>query len=384
MNAIGSAFPLLTRRAGQQVNTGAAALSTRLCAVTQAGLPVLRSQLQDVLHESFVLADDGLHCTLSVGPDLSIPLTIVGTCAAHGGDDEYSGDDNIVVHSAGLPGGFVVSRQELLCSRARITPRAPGTSSVASAPQPSLGSVSLMEAVNAHFAREKRANRGVLDAFYTRARRRHFSLGGMAQLLHRGSQLHLDALLLNFPYHCGAAHATKRYLDITPEVTNVFGAQMRHGAKVLSRYGIAVGVGVVDRMSSMQSPAMLWHPSGAPAACLAPLLHGCALLSVGTVSLDYNGPVPGSALTQREDPRRYMKLTSQGCYDDSVWLTEGLFGVKPGSAWPPVSEEGASRAAGPSPPSHEVVGVGYNEEIAEMELLIRDGFTGEVVAAADV
>ncbi|KPI85088.1 hypothetical protein ABL78_5854 [Leptomonas seymouri] len=383
MSAIGTAFPLLTRCAVQNVTSGAAALTTCLCAVTQARLPELRSQLQSIIHEPFALTDGGLHCMLSVGPDLSVPLTIVGTCEARG-DDDYTGDDNIVVHSAGLPGGFVVSRQELLRSRARIAPCRKGTSSFASAPQPSLASVSLMEAVNAHLTKEKTTACGVLDSFYSRARRRHFSVVGMAQLLQRGSRLHLGALQLDFPYQCGGAQATKRYLDITREVTDVFGAQMRHGAKVLSRYGIAVCVGVADSMGSAQSPAMMWHPSGAPAACLAPLLHGCALLPVGTVSLDYNGPVPGSPLTLQEDPRRYMKLTSQGCYDDSIWLTEGLFGVKPGSTWPPASEEEINRKDGSSLPSHEVVGVGYSEEAAEMELFIRDRLTGEVVAAADV
>jgi hypothetical protein len=322
-----------------------------------------------------------------------VPVTIVGACEARG-DDEYTGEDNMVVHSPGLPGGFVVRRHELLRSRARVLPRACVGPPDASALQPSLGAVSLLEAVNAHFAAERappssnaaEKTRSILDNFYLRARRRHFSLAGMAELLHRGSQLHPATLQLDFPYQCGGVQATKRYLDITPEVTDVFGAEMRHKAKVLSRYGIAVSVGVVDHLRSVASPALLWHPAGAPAACLAPLLHGCALLPVGTVSLDYNGPVPGSPLTHKEDPRRYMKLAKHGDYDDSVWLTEGLFGVKPGSAWPPASADNlASKAGASSPPtSSEVVGVGYNEEAAEMELLVRDSATGKVIAASDV
>lgn len=369
MSSIGSAFLLLTRRAGQSAAAGAASLTTRLCAVTQAGLPQLLAQLQEATQAPLRIADDGVRCTLAVGPDVSAPLTIIGACEARG-DEEYRGEDNIVVHSPGLPGGFVVPRQELLRCRAHIS----GQAAAATQPptvQPSLGSLSLMEAVNAHFAAGAPPTpRSILDAFYTRARRRHFSLAGMTQLLHRGAQLHADALQLDFPYQCGGTQATKRYLDITPEVADVFGGvEMRHGAKVLTRYGVAVSVGVADHLPSVATPALLWHPSGAPAACLAPLLHGCALLHVGAVSLDYNGPVPGSPLTVREDPRRYMKLDAPGGYDDSVWLTEGIFGVKPGDAWTP---------------SSVVVGVGYSEETAEMELYVRDNATGAVTAAADI
>ncbi|KAL7708210.1 hypothetical protein N2W54_006252 [Lotmaria passim] len=388
MNVLSSAFPVLTRRASQSAAAGPAALTTRLCAVTQAGLPLLRAQLCDVALAPIPLDADGMHCTLSVGSDVSVPLTIIGACEARG-DDEYVGDDNIVVHSPGLPGGFVVTRQELLRTRARLSPYANDDAPLPA--QPSLGSMSLMEAVTAHFTRaasprvvERATARGILDDFYTRARRRHFSLAGMAELIHRGSQLDPGALQLDFPYQCGGAQATKRYLDITHEVTDVFGASMRHGTKVLSRYGVAVSVGVVDRMAAVAAPALLWHPYGAPAACLAPLLHSCALLPVGTVALDYNGPVPGSPLMVKEDPQRYMKLASDGFYDDSAWLTEGLFGVKPGSVWPPTRSKDAQGRGGSPSSSCKVVGVGYNDVAAEMELYVRDSSTGEVVAAADV
>lgn len=384
------AFPLLTRSVGHSTATTPSALSTRLCTITRSGLPQLLAQLQDTRHTAFTLAEDGVPCTFSVGPDLHVPITIVGSCDPKS-DDDFQGEDNIVVHSPGLAGGFVVSRQDLLHCRASLSPRKPNTSTLADGADSgtSFGAVSLMETVNAHFAAGRHggaksgATSGLLDALYTRLRRRHFSVAGMAQLLRRGSLLHPAALKLDFPYQCGGAQATKRYLDITPEVTDVFGAPMRHGAKVLSRYGIAVSVGVVDRMNHGAAPALLWHPSGAPAACLAPLLHGCALLPVGAVPLDYNGPVPGSPLTLREDPRRYMKLSADSSYDDSVWLTEGLFGVKPGSTWPPAGGV-ASRRAGPAVAPREVVGVGYNAVAGEMELFVRDASTGEVAAAADV
>lgn len=393
--ALASAFPLLTRPAQRGAASAPAVLSTRLCTITQAGLPQLLAQLHDAFHAPFTLAADGVPCTLSVGPDLHVPVTIVGACDAKS-DVEYEGEDNIVVHSPGLAGGFVVSRRELLHCRAHLSPRLPSSVSTEGEDdhRNALGSVSLLQTVNAHFAAERHrpftttgtAPRGILDDLYTRMRRRHFSLSGMTQLLHRGSLLHHGALQLDFPYQCGGAQATKRYLDITPEVTDVFGAPMRHGAKVLSRYGVAVSVGVVDGMPRSSSPALLWHPSGAPAACLAPLLHGCQLLPVGAVVLDYNGPVPGSPLTFREDPRRYMKLSAEGCYDDSVWLTEGLFGVTPGSAWPPPArvEAFGGRAGSTASSSCAVVGVGYNEVAGEMELFVRDTSTGEVVAAADV
>lgn len=379
-----AAFPVLTRGVGGGV--GPFQLTTRLSTVSRSVLAPLQAQLQEVVRRPLPLTEEGLLCSLRVGADLSVPLTIVGACdeldGAHGTEQRH-----LVVHSPGLPGGFVTTAHELAHGRARLCP--PRPSAAKDAPSSSsIGSVCLGEAITKHLATEARGSPpdsasplgGVVDVFYQLARRRHFSLAGMAQLLQRGALLHPDALRLDFPYQCGGAQASKRYLDTTAEVSDVFGEAMRHGAKVLSRYGVAVSVGVVDRVAALTTPALLWHPSGAPAACLAPMLHACPVLVVGSVKLDYNGPVPGSPLTAREDPRRYMNLTVDNRYDDSLWLTQGLFGVKPGAPWTPPRLTDAPAAA----PAYEVVGVGYDALAEEMELFVRDGVTHVVSAAADV
>lgn len=384
MSAPHTAFPLLTRGRGGGSGASAAALATRMISVSRALLSPLRSQLQDILCQPLPITEEGLLCALQVGADLTVPLTIIGSC--DDGDSEADVKSKLVVHTTGLPGGFVVSEEELVRGRARLRPPLPPA---AGDTPSSLGSVCLIEAVTRDLLTASNNSptpsaspRGVLDAFYRLARRRHFSLAGMARVLECGSRLHPGALQLDFPYHCGSAHATKRYLDITTEVADVFGANMRHGTKVLSRYGVAVSVGVVDRLTSLTTPALMWHPSGAPAACLAPILLGCPVLPLGTVALDYNGPVPGSSLTIKEDPRRYMNIIGDDRYDNSVWLTQGLFGVKPGTSW---SRPGkAGNDAGTTLTGYEVVGVRYDEAAEEMELLVRDAVTNEVVAAADV
>ncbi|KAG5498787.1 hypothetical protein JKF63_03076 [Porcisia hertigi] len=381
MRAVHTAFPLLTRGAQDGSNSASPkALTTRMGAVSRTLLSPLRSQLQDILRQPLPITEEGLLCALQVGTDLTVPLTIIGHC--EDGDTEADIKEKLVVHTTGLPGGFVVSELELLRGRARLRP--PPQCAAGDTPS-SLGSICLMEAVTKELLTEPNQSpthtvspRGVLDAFYRIARRRHFSLAGMSRLLECGSRLHPGALHLDFPYQCGGAQATKRYLDITTEVTNVFGAHVQHGAKVLSRYGVAVSVGVVDRLTSLTTPALMWHPSGAPAACLAPILHGCLILPLGTVALDYNGPIPGSPLTVKEDPRRYMSITGHDRYDNSVWLARGLFGVQPGTPWP------RSRTASAATTPYEVVGVGYDEAAGEMELLVRDTVSNEVVAAADV
>ncbi|GET90893.1 hypothetical protein, conserved [Leishmania tarentolae] len=384
MSALRTAFPLLTRGQGGGSGTNAVALATRMISVSRAFLSPLRSQLQHMLRQPLPITEEGLLCALQVGADLTVPLTIIGSC-----DDSDSGGNvngKLILHTTGLPGGFAVEEKELLRGRARLRPPSPPASGDTSS---SLGSVCLIEAVTRNLLTDSSNSptpsgspQGVLDDFYRLARRRHFSLAGMCRLLECGSRLHPNALQLDFPYHCGSAHATKRYLDITAEVADVFGSHMRHGTKVLSRYGIAVSVGVIDRLTSLETPALMWHPSGAPAACLAPILLGCPVLPLGTVTLDYNGPVPGSSLTIKEDLRRYMNIIGDDCYDNSVWLTQGLFGVKPGASWSPPLKTGND--VGTAMTGYEVVGVRYDEAAEEMELLVRDTATNEVVAAADV
>ncbi|KAK7195450.1 hypothetical protein NESM_000472200 [Novymonas esmeraldas] len=386
MAAVRTAFPVLVRGAS------ATPLATQMRIVSRTPLASLQLQLQEIVRAPLPLTGEGLLCAMQVGADLTVPLTVVGACD----DDNVAGGEAggcLVVHSPGLPGGFVVSPGELLRSRARLRP--PCRSGVAGDSPSSLGTVCLMEAVSKEWAGVPRSSpvvasspsppppcSGVLDTFYRLARRRHFSLAGMARVMECGARLHTDALQLDFPYQCGGAQATKRYLDITADVADVFGAHMRHGTKVLSRYGVAVSVGVVDRLTSLATPALLWHPSGAQAACIAPILHGCPLLPLGTVTLDYNGPVPGSRLNSKEDPRRYMDVASQSDYDGSAWLTQGLFGVRPGDAWsPPASPKSNGHG---TTAEFEVVGVAYSEAAEEMELLVRDPASGTVVAAADV
>ncbi|KAG5496739.1 hypothetical protein JIQ42_03572 [Leishmania sp. Namibia] len=385
MSAVRTAFPVLTRgRRGGGRGVSVADLTTRMTSVSQTILSPLRSQLQDVLHQPLPITEEGILCALQVGADLTVPLTIIGSFDDSNSEAGVKG--KLVVHTTGLPGGFVVSGEELVRGRARLRP--PFRLAKGGTPS-SLGSICLMEAVTKELLTESNnaptpsaSPRGVLDVFYRLARRRHFSLVGMCRVLDCGSRLHPGALQLDFPYQCGGAQATKRYLDITDEVTNVFGAHMRHGTKVLSRYGVAVSVGVVDRITSMTAPTLMWHPSGAPAACLAPMLLGCPVLPLGTVALDYNGPVPGSPLTMKEDPRRYMNFIGNNRYDNSVWLTKGLFGVKPGDSWSPPGKAGGDVDAALTP--YEVVGVRYDEVTEEMELLVRDTVTNEVVEAADV
>ncbi|CAJ1032135.1 hypothetical protein Q4I30_006079 [Leishmania utingensis] len=355
-----------------------------MSSVSRTMLSSLQSRLQDVLHEPLPITDEGLLCALQVGADLTVPLTIIGSYDDVASETDAKG--KLVVHTSGLPGGFVVSDEELVRGRARLRP--PLRPPTGDTP-PSLGAVCLMEAVTKELIADSNNStslstlpRGVLDVFYQLARRRHFSLSGMGRLLECGSRLHPSALQLDFPYQCGGAQATKRYLDITAEVTDVFGEHLRHGTKVLSRYGVAVSIGVVDRLTSLTTPALMWHPSGAPAACLAPILHGCPVLPLGILSLDYNGPVPGSPLTMKEDPRRYMNIMGDDNCDNSMWLTEGLFGVKPGAPWSRQGRTGSD--AGTALTRYEVLGVGYDEAAEEMELLVRDTVTNEVVAAADV
>ncbi|EPY36122.1 hypothetical protein STCU_00744 [Strigomonas culicis] len=197
----------------------------------------------------------------------------------------------------------------------------------------------------------------------------------MARLLEQGGRINNEALQLSFPYHCGGEQALRRFLDATADACALFpprrgpAAATQHGTKVLTRYGLATSVGVAAAGASLHVPALLWHPSGAPAACLAPLLHGTALLPVGHHKLAYNGPTAACAVLTREDPRLYM---TDGPLDTTAWLTEGLFGVRPGSAWGRAGE------------GWVVLGVGYSAAESEMDLCVSHEQSGDVRLADDV
>lgn len=371
MPAQKAAFPVLVR-CGQAAGASLPALTTQLMEVCRASLPRVQELLRRSSSRLCPITDEGLQCEALVGAEISIPLTVVGSLIASRGSTESS---TLLLHSPGLPGAFQATAEELYAARCRIA--CPEPRHKVGASTPDVGTLCLMEAINQHFTIE-RGRLPILDRFYSIARRRCFSLRGMEHLIASGQQLHLDALQLTFPYHCGGAQAVKQYLDITPEVADVFGPHRRHGTKILTRYGTAVGVGATrgGGSTALETPSWMWHPSGATAACLAPLLDGCRRLPVGTIPLDYNGPTPTSAILQGEDPRRYMNVTMEERYDTTLWLTKGLFGVQPGDVW--------RRPGDASSPPFRVVGVGYQPATAELELFVRNTQNGDIIPADDL
>ncbi|CAD2217980.1 hypothetical protein AGDE_04808 [Angomonas deanei] len=209
-----------------------------------------------------------------------------------------------------------------------------------------------------------------MDRLYRVARRRHFSLAGTESLLRVGSSLNVDGLELTFPYHCGSEHSIKEYLDISPEVCALFdenetGTSL-HGCKVLTRYGVSTSVGVVKKEGVLGVPALLWHPSGAACARLAPLLHACRRIKVGDVKLVYNGPSSSCDVLRPESPRLYMK---DDAIDDTVWITQGLFNGVPGQAWDD---------------KWDVIGVAFNDAYGEMDLIGRHRETKEEMPLDDL
>eukprot|EP00796_Vickermania_ingenoplastis_P006018 gene6018-4322_t len=320
---------------------------TRMVEVSHHALAAVQEVISSRGGPTLSVARDGsgLPLTLQVGR-VSAPLTVLGSIV---GDKE----GRLAAHSPGLPGAFPLTLEELGRLRCRMT--MPETKSVA--PSPELGAACLLEAV---LHAPTHAETDCLDTFYRLARRRHFSLLGMEELLRIGSTINPEALQLSFPYHCGGVQARKEYFDILNDVVCLYGAHAMHRAKILSRYGLAACVGV--RMDdSLGVPALYWHPSGAPAACCAPLLHSCGTVAVGMVELEYNGPTNTSELLGTTPPSRYLAATGPAEYDTTVWLTRALFGVQPGEPW-----EGWQAAVSDEP--LEVHGVQYNAVSNEFEL----------------
>ncbi|RNF25145.1 uncharacterized protein Tco025E_02293 [Trypanosoma conorhini] len=288
-------------------------------------------------------------CLYHAGEGLTIPMTFLGSCKEHG-------DQVVLVHVAGLPGAFPLSMEELARHRHLFSPRPEGTSSAADEAE-QLALLCATEAVESGIR-----GLAVLDHLRSVSQRRLASLRGAEVLLKLGSRINEKALQLSFPYHCGSTHALKQYFDITHEACTLFGQQNRHGAKMLCRYGVAVMVGIAPD-EALGCPVPFWNPLGEPAACLAPMFHGCHAIPVGSVKLDYNGPSTHSVLLTPEDPARYLNPTVDGKYDVTAWLNEGLFGVKVGQR----VEDGCA-----------VYGVCYNAERCEFELHVQDSLTGEI------
>ncbi|KAH9579964.1 hypothetical protein LSM04_005141 [Trypanosoma melophagium] len=296
---------------------------------------------------------ESFYCSYSVGEGFSIPMSFIGSCSE-------LGEETVLVHIPGLPGAFPVSMEELRSHKDFFHPDYENVS-VTSEESANLTLFCATEAVKKGMGEQK-----VLDHLLYIARRRFVSLRGSETLLKVGNRINEEALQLSFPYHCGSSHASKRYLDITPEVCTLFGNHIKHGIKMLCRYGIAVMVGVASD-ETFDCPVPFWNPSGAPAACLAPMFNGCRTIPVGEVKLEYNGPTTNSLLLNAEDPARYLNPTLDGKYDVTTWLNEGLFGVKVGQ-----TVNG----------SCVVHGVCYNEKHSEFELHIRDMSTGEIRQSA--
>lgn len=289
------------------------------------------------------------YCGYHVDESFAISMTFIGSSEEHG-------DQAVLVHVPGLPGAFPVSMEELRRHKQFFRLKTEG-GSPASDESAQLALFCAAEAAGSGMDKMK-----VLDHLLSGSRRRLASLRGVETLLKIGHRINGEALHSSFPYHCGSDHAFKRYYDITPEACALFGPQMKHGAKMLCRYGVAVMVGVASD-ESLGCPAPFWNPSGAPAATLAPMFHGCHTLPVGEVKLEYNGPTANSVLLSPEDPARYLNPTLDGKYDVTAWLNEGLFGVKVGQK---VERDSV------------VYGVCYNRERSEFELHVQELSTGEV------
>lgn len=352
--------------------------NTHMSEVTSETLPRVRDMLLQKRLRGFSapppLAEGGLQLIARIGEYVALPMTIVGSLAEGTGaisSNDDGGGDELLVHAAGMPGAFPVGLADLVRFRGQLVPAGLASSPVPNEESVQLGGLYLLEAMRRYGLHDGK----LLDRFYMRARRGALSCAGSAALFARGDEVSEAGLRLDFPYHCGGAQAEKRFLDTSAPACTHFAAHGAHGTKVLSRYGVAVSVGVaVD--AAMQVPCLLWHPTGAQAACLAPVLHGARLVPVGAVKLAYNGPTSACEMLHHEDPRRYMNPVSGAAeeHDGSVWLTEGLFGVRPGDEWT-VGADGSSQV---------VQGVRYDDEEREFELYVRDPATGVVSPAGDV
>ncbi|CCW68139.1 unnamed protein product [Phytomonas sp. Hart1] len=339
--------------------------------ITQDVLSPLENVLisKKKIRESLTRREDGLACLYKVGSQVTLPLTFIG--ALHD-PDRNEGTTNglpktILVHSPGLSGAFHVHLNDLLSCRGQFTTDKHTTSGESQ----QLGFLCLMEVLQASLRHQGPLKASdIMEQVYLKGRRRHFSAQGTIHLLRRGDQINPDALRLDFPYHTGGTHALKRYMDITNKACQHFCGHAAHGIKVLSRYGSAVSVGVAPN-AVLGTPCLYWHPYGAQAACVAPALHGCRLLPVGKVRLQLNGPTSSCEVLHKEDIRRYMNPNVEGLYDSSLWLCEGLFGVRPGQPW----RENKFTC---------VLGVGFNETEGEFELLLKETQSDTVFFADDL
>ncbi|KAF8286193.1 hypothetical protein TcBrA4_0028090 [Trypanosoma cruzi] len=343
-----AAFPLL-----RALGKPACLTEVRVAVAELARQAIFGSSETKLLSQRVACETAGFRCVYHVGEGLAIPMTFLGSCKEHG-------DQVVLVHVPGLPGAFPVSMAELGRHKHLFGFEPEGPSSTTD-DREQLVLLCATEAVGSGIGAMK-----VLDYLLSVSRRRLASLRGTEVLLKVGSRVNGEALQLSFPYHCGSTHAIKRYYDITPEACTLFGHHMRHGTKMLCRYGVAVMVGVAHD-ESLGCPAPFWNPVGGPAACLAPMFNGCHVIPVGEMKLEYNGPSTSSALLTPEDPARYLNPTVDGTYDVTSWLNEGLFGVKVGQR---VEEDCA------------VYGVCYNAERCEFELHVQELLTGEIRPSA--
>lgn len=336
-----------------------------LVELSQLALPRLTEKLSRRVSGGALKVDDSglVNVRLKVGC-ISLPLSILGETIA---DQPF--DHCLAVHSPGLRGALLLSEDDLMSTRCTIV-----STSAEPHDSDSLGAGCLLEAV-------KPDNTVGLENYYRLARKRHFSVGGLRAMMAVGEQVNVVSLRPSFPYHCGGRQAEKKYFDTLPEMLSLFGSHCCHGTKVLSRYGAATCVGVrVDDL--MGVPLVYWHPSGAEAACLAPLMHSCGTVPIGQAKLEYNGPVPESPLLRQENLTAFLHNSGgeDEAFDCSVWLNHHLFGVSPAELWKGKPQLHATSCSEPL----IVHGSQYDNEAGEFDLFLRGCNSGLVFRAADI
>ncbi len=284
-------------------------------------------------------------------PAEDVLISLLGVTRVDGGPE------CVVAHCAGLPGAFPIAITELERFRERIAFAGDSGDEDESDP-------SLERAVAEAVLRSVTAGNctgDVLKEVLFEARKHGVTLKGMTQLLTAsvGAQSTKPAPSFNFPYYCAVSSndasrstpnpsepllpAEKRYFDLSDRLCGTFHPVGRHRAKVLTPFGIAVCIGVGEKVELLGGgPAMFWHPAGDVAARFAPILHGTRGVVVGQAILEWNGPSPNSLLTLTEDMQKFLHPavraltiaadgTREGVeLDDSKWLNDGLFGSAPG------------------------------------------------------
>lgn len=281
-----------------------------------------------------------LHCTFT--PSMfyksnlrqvqSLQLTVLGTSP-----ETFDDEDVYLCHMDGLPGAFPVTVAELKRYRRSLATKW-GTETdegEAVVPSSSAHELNLVVASAVVVGMKKGDPIGagsVLRELEWSCRLRALSLAGMMNLATWGDKIDLRDVKPTFSYHCGGEHTVKEYFDVSPEMCSRFHPVARHGSKVLTPFGVAACVGVCAKNEDLDCPVMMWHPSGASAARLAPLFHSVPSLLVGEVAVEANGPSEGCVLLQHEELSRYLNVAEdpKGAVDNSVWLNQGLFGHKAG------------------------------------------------------